>query len=66
LLDRIYKSWYYNYGGGIMDEKKIKEIMKDPNTWEWDGCTLPEDAESHYPKEFNDKWAKFVEQHKSA
>ena len=47
-----------------MDEKRIKEIMKDPNTWEWDGCTLPEDAESHYPKEFNDKWAKFVEQHK--
>ena len=48
-----------------MDEKRIKEIMKDPNTWEWDGCTLPEDAESHYPKEFNDKWAKFVEQHKN-
>ncbi len=22
-----------------MDDKRIKEIMKDPNTWEWDGCT---------------------------
>ena len=22
-----------------MDEKKINEILKDPNTWELDGCT---------------------------
>lgn len=22
-----------------MDDKRIKEIMKDSNTWEWDGCT---------------------------
>ena len=26
-----------------MDEKEIKEILDDPNTWEWDGCTYPED-----------------------
>ena len=31
-----------------MDDKKIKEILKDPNTWEWDGCTLPENAEKYY------------------
>lgn len=22
-----------------MDEERIKEILKDPNTWDWDGCT---------------------------
>ena len=22
-----------------MDEKRIEEILKDPNTWDWDGCT---------------------------
>lgn len=32
-----------------MDEKRIEEIMKDPNTWEWDGCTYPEtDIDSSY------------------
>ena len=25
-----------------MDEERVKEILKDSNTWEWDGCTLPE------------------------
>ena len=35
-----------------MDDKKIKEILKDPNTWEWDGCTLPENAEKYYSEDF--------------
>ena len=26
-----------------MDDKRIDKILKDPNTWEWDGCTYPED-----------------------
>lgn len=25
-----------------MNEKKIEEILQDPNTWEWDGCTYSE------------------------
>lgn len=25
-----------------MDEKRIEEIVEDPNTWEWDGCTYSE------------------------
>lgn len=27
-----------------MEEEKIQEILKDPNTWCWDGVTLPEDG----------------------
>ena len=42
LLDGRHKSWYYNNGGGTMNEKKIEEILQDPNTWEWDGCTYSE------------------------
>lgn len=25
-----------------MTDEEIKKINEDPNTWEWDGCTLPE------------------------
>ncbi len=25
-----------------MDEERIDEILKDPNTWDWDGCTYPD------------------------
>jgi hypothetical protein len=35
-----------------MEKERIDEIMKDPNTWEWDGCTLPEDSENHYSEDF--------------
>lgn len=34
-----------------MEEEKIQEILKDPNTWCWDGVTLPE--EDHYSEEFH-------------
>ena len=27
-----------------MEEEKIQAILKDPNTWCWDGVTLPEDG----------------------
>lgn len=37
-----------------MEEEKIQEILKDPNTWCWDGVTLPE--EDHYSEEFH-KWS---------
>jgi hypothetical protein len=49
LLDRRYKSWYYNNRGGTMNEKRIEEILQDPNTWEWDGCTYSDaDIDSSY------------------
>lgn len=25
-----------------MTDERIKEILEDPNTWDWDGCTYPE------------------------
>lgn len=31
-----------NSSRGFMDDKRIKEIVNDPNTWEWDGCTYNE------------------------
>ena len=32
-----------------MDEKRIEEIVKDPNTWKWDGCTYNDaDIDSSY------------------
>lgn len=36
-----------------MKEEKIKEIMNDPNTWAWDGCTYPED--DPHGKEFHEE-----------
>ena len=46
-----------------MDEKRIEEIVKDPNTWEWDGCTYPEDDRDPYGekwrKEMDDYFAQF-------
>ena len=53
LLDRRYKSWYYNNRGGTMNEKRIEEILQDPNTWEWDGCTDSElDIKESWEDEF--------------
>lgn len=42
-----------------MDEKKIKEIMEDPNTWEWDGCTLPEWTKEQ-EREYDEAMAKLL------
>ena len=36
-----------------MTDEEIKRINEDPNTWEWDGCTLPDDSEKHYSEKFN-------------
>jgi hypothetical protein len=41
-----------------MKEEKIQEVLKDPNTWCWDGVTLPE--EDHYSAEFNNKMDEYV------
>lgn len=45
-----------------MDEKRIKEILNDPNTWEWDGCTYPED--NPYSKDFEENLKKYFDQFK--
>lgn len=46
-----------------MEEKRIKEIVSDPNTWAWDGCTYPET--DPYSKEFNDWLEKKVQRLKA-
>ena len=36
-----------------MDEKRIEEIVKDPNAWEWDGCTYSDlDIKESWEDEF--------------
>lgn len=35
-----------------MKKERIDEIVKDPNTWEGDGCTYPED--DYHSKDFSD------------
>lgn len=27
-----------------MEEEKIDEILNDPNTWDWDGCSYSENG----------------------
>lgn len=46
-----------------MDEERIDEILKDPNTWDWDGCTYPD---FDIKEDWEDAWMadrlKFVEE----
>ena len=48
-----------------MEEERIDEIMKDPNTWEWDGCTLPEDSENYYSEDFKEDLDDYFSQFKN-
>jgi hypothetical protein len=45
-----------------MEEEKIQEILKDPNTWCWDGCTYPDT--DHYGEDFKKWMQEYVEQFK--
>ncbi len=43
-----------------MNDKEISEILKDPNTWEWDGCTYSdidtkEDWEDDFLKDLQEQ-----------
>ncbi len=38
-----------------MEDERIQEILSDPNTWAWDGCTYPDDEQDPYSEDFH-KW----------
>ncbi len=46
-----------------MEDERIQEILSDPNTWAWDGVTLPEDGPdmSHVDKTIMANFRKAME-----
>jgi len=50
-----------------MDEKRIEEILKDPNTWDWDGCTYSDlDVKEDWEDDFFEKLKEQVESLKNS
>lgn len=43
-----------------MSDAEIERILKDPNTWAWDGCTYPEG--DHYSDAFKKRREARLEQ----